>query len=69
MLLKATFNHMTTTVLEAIQAAGIDNLLVQRHSIYPEARAEVVGSQRDITRLIGCMNATGWVELLGVTTV
>jgi len=38
MLLKATFNHMTTTVLEAIQAAGIDNLLVQRHSIYPEAR-------------------------------
>ena len=43
MLLKATFNHMTTTVLEAIQAAGIDNLLVQRHSIYPEARQQATG--------------------------
>ena len=69
MFIKATFNHMTSSVLEVIQANSIENLLVQRHSVFPETRSEVVGSQRDITKLIGCMNATGWVELLSVSQV
>ena len=69
MFIKATFNHMTSSVLETIQANSIENLLVQRHSVFPDTRSEVVGSQRDITRLIGCMNATGWVELLSVSQV
>jgi hypothetical protein len=69
MFIKATFNHMTSSVLEVIQANAIENLLVQRHAIYPDTRSEVVGSQRDITKLIGCMNATGWVELLSVSQV
>jgi hypothetical protein len=69
MFIKATFNHMTSSVLEVIQANSIENLLVQRHSVFPESRSEVVGSQRDITKLIGCMNATGWVELLSVSQV
>jgi hypothetical protein len=69
MFIKATFNHMKSSVLDVIQANSIEGLLVQRHAIYPDTRSEVVGSQRDITKLIGCMNATGWVELISVSQV
>ena len=69
MFIKATFNHMTSSVFEVIQSNNIDNLLVQRHVVFPETRSEVVGSQRDITRLIGCMHAAGWIELLSVNQV